>query len=227
MGSDDLHHKRKAKLQSEMRRREAIRAPYQKVLIVCEGEKTEPLYFNEIKDKYEINSANITVSGECGSDPLSVYSHAADLFQKENDKNDPFDRVYCVFDQDGYNLGPNKYQQAIDKISRSRPKDTFIAITSVPCFEYWFLLHFVYTTAPFTSVGKYSVGDSVRQELLKYWPEYQKTLKDTFEFLFPNLERAKAYSKRALTAASRNHTDNPSTYVHDLVDYLQHIKEEK
>jgi len=50
MGSDDLFHKRKAKNAQQLARRKARRAPYAKVLIVCEGEKTEPLYLNDLKD---------------------------------------------------------------------------------------------------------------------------------------------------------------------------------
>ena len=45
MGSEDLFHKRKAKSAEQLERRKAKRSPYEKVLIVCEGEKTEPNYF--------------------------------------------------------------------------------------------------------------------------------------------------------------------------------------
>lgn len=45
MGTDNLFHKRKARPPSSFQRRAARRAPYAKVLIVCEGEKTEPNYF--------------------------------------------------------------------------------------------------------------------------------------------------------------------------------------
>ena len=45
MGSEDLFHKRKAKAADSLKRRKAKRSSYDKVLIVCEGEKTEPNYF--------------------------------------------------------------------------------------------------------------------------------------------------------------------------------------
>ena len=45
MGSDDLFHKRKAKQTRDLKRKKDKRAPYDKVLIVCEGGKTEPNYF--------------------------------------------------------------------------------------------------------------------------------------------------------------------------------------
>lgn len=227
MGTDNLHHKRKAKRIEDVTRRKASRAPYDKVLIVCEGEKTEPLYFSEIKDYYEINSANISITGECGSDPVSVVTHALRLYQDDKNKDEAFDRVYCIFDQDSYNLPPNKYQQALAKLAGAKPKGTFFAITSVPCFEYWLLLHFVYTTAPLSSVGGVSIGAGVLQELHNVWPEYTKALEGTFASRLPELEFAKANAIRSLEEAKRNHTDNPSTRIHELVDYLQHIKSPK
>lgn len=225
MGSDNLHHKRKAKRDKDVGRKKASRAPYEKVLIVCEGGKTEPLYFNEIRDFYEINTANIRITGECGSDPVSVVNHAFALYDAEKDKADPFDRVYCVFDQDSYHLPPNQYQQALDKIARQSPKNTFFAMTSVPCFEYWLLLHFVYTTAPFSAVGGVSVGAAVLNQLKTHWEEYDKGAKGTFLALKDKLDFAITNAIRSLNAAAQNQTDNPTTHIHELVSYLRRIKE--
>ncbi|WP_224217287.1 RloB family protein [Vibrio cholerae] len=57
MGSDNLHHKRKAKAERELSRRKSKRSSYEKVLIVCEGEKTEPNYFNE--PRIQLRSATL------------------------------------------------------------------------------------------------------------------------------------------------------------------------
>lgn len=225
MGSDNLHHKRKAKRDKDVGRKKASRVPYQKVLIVCEGGKTEPLYFNEIRDLYEINTANIRITGECGSDPISVVNHALALFDAEKEKNAPFDRVYCVFDQDSYHLPPNQYQQALDKIAHQSTKNTFFAITSVPCFEYWLLLHFVYTTAPFSAVGGVSVGAAVVNQLKTHWEAYDKGATGTFLALKEKLDFATTNAIRSLKAATQNQTDNPTTHIHELVSYLRHIKE--
>lgn len=52
MGSDDLHKKR---VRGRKVRKEAVRdlIPY-RILIVCEGEKTEPGYFKTLKDLLEV-----------------------------------------------------------------------------------------------------------------------------------------------------------------------------
>ena len=141
MGTDDLFHKRKAKNARRLQRRAAKRDPYAKVLIVCEGEKTEPYYFQDLRNHYGLNTANIEVCGECGSDPNSVLSFAKQRYREEKDAGDVFDKVFCVFDKDAH----VNYGAALNTIATVQPRDTFIAINSVPCFEYWLLLHFVYT----------------------------------------------------------------------------------
>lgn len=223
MGSDDIFHKRKAKTERDLRRGGARRAVYEKVLIVCEGSKTEPLYFGEIKDAYEISTANIRISGDCGSDPLSVVRHGEQLYAEEKRArpSDPYDRVYCVFDKDSH----AGFQKALDRIQGIRPKGVFYAVPSIPSFEYWFLLHYEYTTAPFERAGNKSAGDMVIASLRRYWPEYVKGEKNVFSHLCNQLAAAKAFGARSLAEAIRRGSDNPSTQVHELVDYLQNIKD--
>ena len=56
MGNDNLFHKRKERKAESLRRRRAQKSPYDVVLIVCEGGKTEPNYFAELKKTpYRIN----------------------------------------------------------------------------------------------------------------------------------------------------------------------------
>jgi hypothetical protein len=224
MGREDLFRRRKGKSANDLARRAPKRRPYDKVLIVCEGCKTEPIYFNSLKSHYALDTANVTVSGDCGSDPMSVVKHGRDLYRAERQKGDPYDRVYCVFDGD---VARVKYDEALSTIRAQEPKDTFFGTTSVPCFEYWFLLHFHYTTAPYEAVGGVSAGNAMKAELRVKWPEYKEGLADTFVKLLDRLDQSIANAKRVLAEAKRNRTDNPSTRVHELVEYLQNIKSSK
>ncbi len=217
MGSDNLFHKRKAKASERLERKKAKRASYDKVLIVCEGEKTEPNYFNELINFYKLNTANVEIDGSCGSSPKSVFERALVLYDNESRKGDAFDRVYCVFDKDSHDT----YDETLHKISIQNPKNTFYTAISVPCFEYWILLHFQYSTKPYQAVGGSSIGNEVLKDLLTIFPEYTKGSKDIFEKLSYQLEFAKANAQRSLKNAKANHTDNPTTSIHDLVDYLQ------
>lgn len=220
MGTDNLFHKRKAREAKSLERRKAMRAPYAKVLIVCEGSKTEPNYFEGLKEHYQLNSANIEITGESGSSPISIFQYAQQRYAQEKNAGDPFDKVYCVFDKDTH----ESYGATCEKIARTSPKDTYVAVTSVPCFEYWLLLHYFYTTAPYESLPGNSAANQVLTELRRYLPGYEKGARGLFAELIDQLEFAKSNAQRALDAAVQQHTDNPSTRIHELVAFLQNIK---
>ena len=146
MGSDNLFRKRKKRQKDSLKRAKAKRDPYDVVLIVCEGEKTEPNYFEELRDAFKLNTANIEICGdECGSSPRNVVDHAIKKYRESKD----YDRVYCIFDKDQHLT----YNEALDKVRQTKlPKGHSIyAITSVPCFEIWFLLHYRYSTKSYVA----------------------------------------------------------------------------
>lgn len=220
MGSDDLHHKRKARRAKDLARRKSSRAPYDRVLIVCEGSKTEPNYLRELIDCLKLSSANVEVDGDSGSSPVSVVQHAKRRYREERDKGDAFDRVYCVFDKDTHTT----YNEAMDACAGFRPSGIVQAIPSVPCFEYWLLLHFTYTTRPFNPVGGKSVCDCVIGELQNYIHGYSKGDRGIFKRVMGHTDQAIAFSKRAVKAAEKAGTDNPTTRMHELVEYLKQLK---
>ena len=214
-------HSRRSGAGSSIQRRGASRSPYEKVLIVCEGSKTEPLYFEGIKDFYEIDTANIVITGDCGSDPISVVNHAIELYRQSVRRGGiPFDRVYCVIDRDKH----PKFADAVAKLKSQRPNDVFFGVVSIPSFELWILLHFKYTTSPFEAAGGKSCGDKVFEELRKVWCDYEKGMRGVFLKLFDKVDDAKRNAERLLEYCSSNGCVNPSTQVHTLVDYLQKIK---
>ena len=58
------------------------REPYDRVLIVCEGTKTEPNYFSDLARHYELSTANIEIVGS-GADPLTIVKKGKERQQKE------------------------------------------------------------------------------------------------------------------------------------------------
>ncbi|MCG5494998.1 RloB family protein [Ectothiorhodospira variabilis] len=221
MGTDNLFHKRKAKSIKRLQRRAARRDPYAKVLIVCEGEKTEPYYFQGLRSHHDLNTANVEVCGECGSDPGDVLRYAKQRYREEKDAGDAFDKVFCIFDKDAH----ANYDEALNAIAQSQPRETFIAVNSVPSFEYWLLLHFTYSTRPYSALPGNSAGNQVLSELKAYLPNYEKGADNMFALLLGQLEFAKSNAARSLRAAKEHGTDNPSTRVHELVEFLQSIKD--
>jgi len=217
MGTDNLFHKRKERKTQSLRRRRATKAPYDTILIVCEGEKTEPNYFTELKSAFRLSNANIKICGH-GSGPLRVVKFAIETYQKEQE----FDRVYCVFDRDRHTT----YNVAIDKIKRTRlgKGSKIFAIPSVPCFEFWLLLHFEYTTRQFNAPDDGSICAEVIKELRNYLPAYQKGNQDIFNTIQDKLETAITNARRVEKFHQTSGTDNPSTMVYSLVEDLRDLK---
>ncbi|MBI5048642.1 MAG: RloB domain-containing protein [Deltaproteobacteria bacterium] len=219
MGTDDIFHKRKAREAESLRRKTAKRAAYDIVLIVCEGAKTEPYYFLGLRKHLLLSNANIVIADKkTGIDPLSVVNFAI----KEFNKDPCYDRVYCVFDKDKHTT----YPAALDKI-RSTPrlkKATFHAITSIPCFEIWLLLHYTFTSRSFSATGDASNCALVEAEIRGHISGYQKGNRNIFELVKDKLDNAITNAKRLDAFHQTSGTDNPSTKVHELVEYLQNLK---
>ena len=211
--------KRKPRPARAYRRKGATREPYAVVLIVCEGEKTEPNYLKGLQKAYQLSNANITIVPGDGNDPVSIVKYALETYRKADDI---FDRVFCVFDCDGH----VNYQQALDRIATSSlgKKGKLEAITSVPCFELWILLHFVYSTAPFTASGGKSACEKVVGAVREHLPEYEKAMTDVFEKLQPNVDTAVTHAERLAEHNRDTDSENPATKVHELAKYLRELK---
>lgn len=200
-------------------RRAPVREPYDVVLIVCEGEKTEPLYFLSIRKKYRLSSANIHIIHPSGTDPMTIVTFAEGELKKG-----VYDRVYCVFDRDGH----SNYHNAVAKIINSVEEKSgrLIGTTSWPCFEFWLLLHFVYVSAPIQKSGTESACDKVLRELKQYIPSYAKGEKTTFDQLEQKLNYAMRNARRLSKENFNSGSTNPATRVHELVGYLLQLKHE-
>lgn len=96
----------------------------QKILIVCEGENTEPLYFEQFK----LTTATIKAVGE-GYNTTSLVRRAEKLSKK-----DDYDQVWCVFDKDDFD-------EFNDAIYMAEGMGFHVAYSN-QAFEYWLILHF-------------------------------------------------------------------------------------
>lgn len=209
----------KGKTKRELKRHGTKRYPFAKILIVCEGEQTERLYFQDAKDHYRISTAKIKIVGDRQFDPMKIVSAAQRLYHEEKRSGDPFDKVYCVFDHDDH----DSFSRARTELEKSSPRGDFVATYSIPCFEYWLLLHHTYTTKPFSTSPSNSACSQVIDQLKKYQMDYTKGKHGLFRALIDLLPTAMDNAKRALEHSKAVNSDNPSTRVHDLVQFLQKI----
>lgn len=127
------------------------RASYDRILIVSEGSKTEPLYFAEIRAEHRLHSANVQVHPSAiGTQSRQVVEYARDLFNNgdryKSIQPRAFEQVYAVFDRDDHRtyFDALSLAKSLDRTLRNdtRQPIRFKAIASVPCFELWLLLHF-------------------------------------------------------------------------------------
>ena len=197
---------------NRLQRRSPAREPYDRVLIVCEGEKSEPTYFQAMVNHRRLSTANVVIVG-VGSDPRLLVVKAKRLKTREQRIGEQYDEVYCVFDRD---------EHAYFDTASGNARDAGIRLArSWPCFEYWLVVHFVYHRRLYGPSGNRTASQNCVIDLKKHLPGYTKSGAGVYGVLEDRLETAKANAKRALADAKETGRPNPSTEVHRLVAYLQ------
>ncbi len=190
---------------SSLSRRNPKRHLKSRILLVCEGEKTEPNYFNELRRDRKLHGLRI-VGEACGSHPSSVVEFAAQ-------NQDDFDHIWCAFDR-------NNHIKIHEAIERARALNFRLAFSN-PCFELWYLLHFEHQTAEVTR-------SQVQRKLKRHIADYHKAKIGMYEATRERIEvatrRAEELRTRNATACKKP-TDNPSTGVALLVSFLLDLAE--
>ncbi len=218
MGSDDLHKKR-GRSPCDLKRKKAAleRQPY--VLIVCEDSKSSAYYLQDLARDLGLNA--VKVEGErCGSAPKSVLEYAQKLYAQSKQDGDAYDKVYCVFDRDQHPC----FDATVEAITTLKPKNTFFAITTTPCFEFWLLLHFDYASKAYQVTGNKSPCDNAHADLKKEWAEYAKSKRDVYANTKYKLATAITNAKKLATDNAKTNSNNPQTNLHELIEYMQSIK---
>ena len=186
------------------------------LLIVCEGTKTEPNYFQSLRKKLKLGSVQVEVkSSNHDTAPIKIVKQAIRL-RKERKKDArqssslaEYDEIWCVIDRE--NLQQNQtFHNAIEKAKNEKLE---LGI-SIPCFEIWYLLHFEKSTRAFRD------GREIKNALKKYIPEYSES-SDVFETLYPKTRQAICHATQLLdNHPGGSQHPNPSTSVHILVQKL-------
>lgn len=182
------------------------------MLVVCEGQKTEPEYVRDLCRAYRLGNAKVVGTG---LDPMSIVNLASNKLGEAKRDGEPYDAVFCVFDRDSHVNFDQASQTARDRGIR--------LARSWPCFEFWLLLHFVKVTKPYSRAGDRSACQCCIDDLRKRLPHYEKKASGLFDALSHRLGCAKSRAATVLAHAKLHGNLNPSTEVHELVDYLQKI----
>jgi len=197
------------------RRQQARRKRFDRVLIVCEGEKTETAYLDELCRTLRLPGVRIVGRG---AGPIAVWKLAQEAFAKDQD----YDRIVCVFDRDTHQdyadvLAHIHQHIRAGTIGKRKAGNTrLMAVPSDPCFEFWLLLHFQPTTAAFN--GPHGVLTRLRR--CEGMADYRKNQAGLFSRLRPRLDTAITNARQVRQQAEVNRADGPLTDFDQLVEYL-------
>lgn len=202
-------------LSASFRRRAETRSPRTTVLIVCEGYKSEYHYFVELRRSLNLSNATVEIPrNDYGSAPISVVQFAE---SRHRETTRGYDQVFCVFDRDAH----ESYRRALQAIegmaTRKRDPIPMRGIPSIPCFEFWVLLHFARTDQPFGQC------DAVIAAVRQHRPGYQKGDANFFAEIVPHADVAVANARWVVERQQAAGTVDPCTHVHEVVEYLKSI----
>jgi hypothetical protein len=224
MGSEDLFHKKRERSTNDLKRNTATRnnptrQPQPRILIVCEDSKSSAYYLEELAKDLGLNA--VTVEGKrCGSAPSSVFAFTKQQYDNSVKDRNAYDRVYCVFDRDQHTC----FDATVQAIADMKSKDTFFAITTTPCFEFWLLLHFDYSSQAYNVTGNKSPCDNAHSDLQKKWADYAKSKRGVYANTRDQLATAITNAKQLAIENLKTGSTNPQTNMHELIEYLQSIK---
>lgn len=188
-------------------------------LIVTEGTKTEPNYFEKLKD--EINckhhgriSIRIEGIGQ-GANTLSLLEKAQ-KFIFENPMH--YKHIWLVYDKDDFPKDDfdNTFYKCIS-LSKNSDFEEYHALWSNECIEYWFLLHYILLDSEISRTEYYPKLSGYISS------KYEKNCDDIYSILKPNLQTAISNAKQL---AERNtglppSKCTPGTAVYEIFEKLK------
>jgi len=195
-----------------LRRRPGGKAPRSITLIVCEGE-TERGYFEAARIKYGLTTAEIILAqNTVGSAPISVVRCA----ERRCEEPGSYDKVFCVFDRDGHESF-DRARETIKTMAQRKNKPLPIQeAISIPCFEYWVLLHHERTDAPFRRCS-----DAIVQ-VRNHMPGYEKADATSARQLMDKVKDALGNADWVEDRADSNGY-NPYTSVHHVLQHFAQV----
>jgi hypothetical protein len=207
---------RRSRGSARLERKVATRAPKKRVVVVCEGEKTEPMYLKLVNARSESALIELVVVDEPSTAPKQLVERACrekkaaeKQARRTKDPNTNIDELWCAFDVDEHPLIREACQQADDN-------GIHLAISN-PCIELWLLLHFA-------DQQGYIHRDDARRQLQQRIKDYDKRLTtlDDFEGKFEDArDRAKKLEAKHIGDETSFPENNPSSGMWRLVEAMQ------
>lgn len=197
----------------------SIKIRPERYLIVTEGTKTEPYYFESFRKRinagYHGEYVTLRVCG-MGDNTVSLFERARAIAIADPDG---FTQVWVVYDKDSF---PSRDFNAVEErcASASDKGTVYRAAWTNEAFELWYILHFAYVDSALDR-GSYE-PILTRHLCAEGFGTYEKNRTDMFDILegrmrmaISNAERLEKLNRGLAPAGS-----NPGTAVHLLVKEL-------
>jgi len=225
---------RKIKIDNAVQKRFESRAQKRKVgskplrkyfLIICEGAKTEPNYFEAIKKRLPPGVMEyIEIDGE-GRNTLNLIEEVEKIRQRRESQNifKKFDHTWAVFDRDSFPA--DNFDNAIHKAQELKRK--IDCAWSNEAFELWYLLHLEFVHTP---LSRKDYGPKIEKWLTQRSGKkikYEKNRPDMYALLqkYGNEDQAVKWAKKLDESydGAKYSTHNPCTKVYLLVEQLNQL----
>jgi hypothetical protein len=212
---------------AEQKRIQNARAKRRYYLIVCEGEKTEPNYFEGLKGDLPrgvLTACQIEIEG-AGRNTQSLINEAIRLKAAyEKQANRPVDKLWVVFDKDSFL--PDDFNSAIIRCKNNVPE--IGCAWSNEAFELWYLLHFHYYDAGVRRNEYQRMIENNLKPVLGNGYSYKKNDTEMYATLkeYGSMEDAIRNAKRLCSEFGERQdyaNQNPCTTVYTLVEELFNI----
>jgi hypothetical protein len=180
-------------------------------LIVCEGH-TERNYFEAVRVRLGLK--NVEIASETGLDPRAIVRYVERRMREEG----PFEHIICAFDKDSHaHFGPARSR--IHQLAAGRKPLAIQEAVTVPCIEFWFLLHFEQTTAPYQTSAE--VIDRIKSQ--GHIPNYEKADIDICRQLVARMDTAMTNVAWLTERAEADGFQNPFTNFHEALKLLREL----
>lgn len=193
-------------------RNRATRTRRSFVVIGCEGKnKTETIYLKN----YSSRECIIKFSTGNSTDPVGMAKDLVTYISNEDIKSEYGDKMYLILDTD---VNQNKQIQ-IDEAKRICEENGIELITSTPCVEIWYLLHYGYKTKMYQS------SEQAKIEMKKFISDYSES-KDVFPIIYDKtgdaIKNSKMLEKYQVENGQAVDNENCNSYtgVYKVVEEL-------
>ena len=196
------------------------------ILIVTEGEKSEPKYFEHFRTRQNNVEVRVVPNSKNGSktDYLNLIRKASRICNEDDLAPKSGDSVWIIADGDvNYQAADavKKKNEALTQARATAEKEAYSLLISNPCFELWYVLHLRYTTAHLPDYD--AVKRALEQAGIKGYEKHN----DLYEQLASETSEASKRAKRLEAHQVENGFNlplpldaNPFTEVYRLVEKL-------